>query len=142
MQRCSIDDDNSYPNPVEVSQHGPVVGLSESGQSDNGDNVTTKEEEKVSELHRVEDKPEFEFYLSRKWSTGTGPRIGIVRDYPMQLQTQALEQVNLSPRIGLSQASYYGRPIPSPRPSPKVRVSPRLAYMGHPSPRTPKVSAY
>ncbi|KAF8097039.1 hypothetical protein N665_0296s0022 [Sinapis alba] len=70
--------------------------------------------------------------LSCKWSSGYGPRIGCVRDYPMELQTQALEQVSLSPRV--SPANTYG-PIPSPRPSPKVRVSPRLAYMGIPSPR-------
>ncbi|ESQ53849.1 hypothetical protein EUTSA_v10025033mg [Eutrema salsugineum] len=70
--------------------------------------------------------------LSCKWSSGVGPRIGCVRDYPMELQAQALEQVSLSPRV--SPANSYG-PIPSPRPSPKVRVSPRLAYMGIPSPR-------
>lgn len=36
--------------------------------------------------------------LSCKWSTGAGPRIGCVREYPSELQCQALEQVNLSPR--------------------------------------------
>lgn len=36
--------------------------------------------------------------LSCKWSTGAGPRIGCLRDYPSGLQTHALEQVNLSPR--------------------------------------------
>ncbi|KAL1832008.1 hypothetical protein ACET3Z_001659 [Daucus carota] len=36
--------------------------------------------------------------LSCKWSTGAGPRIGCVRDYPSGLQSHALEQVNLSPR--------------------------------------------
>ncbi|KAL2487756.1 calmodulin-binding family protein [Forsythia ovata] len=33
-----------------------------------------------------------------KWSTGAGPRIGCLRDYPSGLQCHALEQVNLSPR--------------------------------------------
>ncbi|KAJ0724110.1 putative IQ domain-containing protein IQM [Helianthus annuus] len=69
--------------------------------------------------------------VSSKWSSGTGPRIGIVRDYPTELQFRALEQVNLSPRI-----SNFG-PIPSPRPSPCVRLSPRISHMGLPSPRTP-----
>ncbi|KAL1222338.1 IQ domain-containing protein IQM1 [Cardamine amara subsp. amara] len=73
--------------------------------------------------------------LSCKWTSGYGPRIGCVRDYPVELQAQALEQVSLSPRV--SPANSYG-PIPSPRPSPKVRVSPRLAYMGIPSPRAVK----
>jgi hypothetical protein len=38
--------------------------------------------------------------LSFKWTTGAGPRIGCVRDYPCELQFRALEQVNLSPRSG------------------------------------------
>ncbi|KAF8722796.1 hypothetical protein HU200_021921 [Digitaria exilis] len=48
--------------------------------------------------------------LSFQWSTGTGPRIGCVRDYPSELQFRALEEVSLSPR--------GGRParFPSPRP--------------------------
>ncbi|KAG6403473.1 hypothetical protein SASPL_135695 [Salvia splendens] len=36
--------------------------------------------------------------LSCKWSTGAGPRIGCLRDYPAGLQTHVLEQLNLSPR--------------------------------------------
>lgn len=36
--------------------------------------------------------------LSCKWTTGAGPRIGCVRDYPSELQFRALEEVNLSPR--------------------------------------------
>ncbi|KAH6814383.1 calmodulin-binding family protein [Perilla frutescens var. frutescens] len=39
--------------------------------------------------------------LSCRWSTGAGPRIGCLRDYPSGLQTHALEQVNLSPRSKL-----------------------------------------
>ncbi|KAL8223325.1 hypothetical protein R6Q57_018800 [Mikania cordata] len=69
-------------------------------------------------------------HISSKWSSGTGPRIGIVRDYPTQLQFRALEQVNLSPRVS---PGNFG-PIPSPRPSPGVRLSPRISYMGLPSP--------
>ena len=38
--------------------------------------------------------------LSCKWTTGAGPRIGCVRDYPSELQFRALEQVSLSPRSG------------------------------------------
>ncbi|CAH1454670.1 unnamed protein product [Lactuca virosa] len=36
--------------------------------------------------------------LSCKWTTGAGPRIGCLRDYPMELQSHALEQANLSPK--------------------------------------------
>ncbi|KAG8657212.1 IQ domain-containing protein IQM1 [Manihot esculenta] len=78
--------------------------------------------------------------LSCKWASGVGPRIGCVRDYPPELQFMALEQVNLSPRVS---PGHYGAgvPIPSPRPSPRIRVSPRLAYMGLPSPRVAVSSA-
>lgn len=78
--------------------------------------------------------------LSCKWSSGVGPRIGCVRDYPTHLQFQALEKVNLSPRTGLEKSKSC-IPIPSPRPSPKVRMSPRLSYMGLPSPRVSVPSA-
>ncbi|XP_006663216.1 IQ domain-containing protein IQM3-like [Oryza brachyantha] len=37
--------------------------------------------------------------LSMKWSTGAGPRIGCVKDYPMQLRMQALQMVNFSPML-------------------------------------------
>lgn len=36
--------------------------------------------------------------LSSKWTTGAGPRIGCMRDYPSELQARVLEQANLSPR--------------------------------------------
>lgn len=36
--------------------------------------------------------------LSRTWSTGAGPRIGCVADYPLELRFQALEFTELSPR--------------------------------------------
>jgi len=82
-------------------------------------------------------KPDAAFALGRrlscKWSTGAGPRIGCVRDYPADLQSRALEQVNLSPRVVPSPIGNRV-PIPSPRPSPRVRLSPRLAYMGIPTP--------
>ncbi|KAL4589497.1 hypothetical protein LXL04_002404 [Taraxacum kok-saghyz] len=75
--------------------------------------------------------------MSCKWASGTGARIGCVRDYPTELQFRALEQVNLSPRIVTGN---FG-PVPSPRPSPKVRLSPRISYMGLPSPTTPIATA-
>lgn len=36
--------------------------------------------------------------LCCKWTTGAGPRIGCVRDYPLELQLRALEEVCFSPR--------------------------------------------
>lgn len=48
--------------------------------------------------------------LSCKWTTGAGPRIGCVRNYPPELQFRALEEVNLSPR-----SLDPSRPLFSPR---------------------------
>lgn len=52
-------------------------------------------------LQRIKSKKEATSYqlghqLSLKWSTGAGPRIGCVADYPKKLRAQALEFVNLS----------------------------------------------
>lgn len=61
---------------------------------------------------------------SSKWTTGASPRIGCVRECPTQVQFQALEQVKLSPRVRPK------APIPSPRPSPNLHLSPRLSQFG------------
>jgi hypothetical protein len=68
-------------------------------------------------------------HLMCRWSTGTGPRIRCVRDYPQDLQSRALEHVNLSPRLSGS-PSRKRDPVPSPRPSPAMILSPRLASVG------------
>ncbi|XWS66711.1 hypothetical protein CRYUN_Cryun05aG0224000 [Craigia yunnanensis] len=54
-------------------------------------------------LQRINSKKAVKSYqlghqLSLKWSTGAGPRIGCIADYPVELRQQALEFVNLSPR--------------------------------------------
>lgn len=77
--------------------------------------------------------------LSIKWSTGAGPRILCVRDYPSELRTAALEKVNLSPRCGSSSSPkmFYGSSS-----SPKVfhgsSSSPRV-FSGSGSSSSPKV---
>uniref|UniRef100_A0A5B7AFG0 IQ domain-containing protein IQM3-like n=1 Tax=Davidia involucrata TaxID=16924 RepID=A0A5B7AFG0_DAVIN len=48
--------------------------------------------------------------LSLTWSTGAGPRIGCVADYPLELRVQALEFVNLSPRSPPTPSSSTGIP--------------------------------
>lgn len=133
VKRCAIDDD--YPSSIKA-----VDNLDGSDEVRILDQTVIKEasspkgdKEKINGVK----KPDYSLAnrLSCKWTTGTGPRIGCVRDYPTDLQSRALEQVNLSPRV-VPGVVKYG-PIPSPRPSPKIHLSPRLAYMGLPSPRTP-----
>uniref|UniRef100_A0ACD5Z3J6 Uncharacterized protein n=1 Tax=Avena sativa TaxID=4498 RepID=A0ACD5Z3J6_AVESA len=52
-------------------------------------------------LERVNSKSKSKSYqlghrLSLQWRTGSGPRIGCVKDYPMELRTRALEMVQQS----------------------------------------------
>ncbi|TKY53066.1 hypothetical protein E2542_SST24589 [Spatholobus suberectus] len=66
---------------------------------------------KTAILQRINSKKATKSYqlghqLSHKWSTGAGPRIGCVADYPVELRLQALEMVNLSPRLPPSPSSY------------------------------------
>ncbi|XP_075639240.1 IQ domain-containing protein IQM3-like [Castanea sativa] len=58
---------------------------------------------KTAILQRINSKKAAKSYqlgnqLSCKWSSGAGPRIGCVADYPEVLRQHALEFVNLSPR--------------------------------------------
>ncbi|XP_073062809.1 IQ domain-containing protein IQM3-like [Primulina eburnea] len=67
---------------------------------------------KTAILERINSKRAAKSYqlghqLSIKWSSGAGPRIGCVADYPVELRLQALELTNLSPRPGSS--------LPTPR---------------------------
>ncbi|XP_055820407.1 IQ domain-containing protein IQM4-like [Solanum dulcamara] len=117
VKKCAIDNDKAKDD-------GPVSDVTGHEENFTG---TSKDQREVG-VYDLSKR------LSCKWTSGVGPRIGCVRDYPMDLQSQALETVNLSPRVNLSQPNKC-YPIPSPRPTPKIRVSPRLAYMGIPSPR-------
>ncbi|PQM40862.1 IQ domain-containing protein IQM6 [Prunus yedoensis var. nudiflora] len=50
--------------------------------------------------------------LTSRWTTGAGPRIGCMRDYPSELQFRVLEQANLSPRrIGRSPRPLLPSPL-------------------------------
>ncbi|XP_022754360.1 IQ domain-containing protein IQM2-like [Durio zibethinus] len=75
-------------------------------------------------LQRINSKKVMKSYqlgrqLSSPWTTGAGPRIGCVRDYPSELQFRALEQVNLSPRNASYSKSYFS-PRSTSSLSPKV----------------------
>ncbi|XP_065879325.1 IQ domain-containing protein IQM2 [Euphorbia lathyris] len=90
----------------------PLVNAADEKQLEEGSNKELSEDEEDNGvenvpaeaiLQRINSKKETKSYqlgrqLSFKWTTGAGPRIGCVRDYPSELQFRALEQVNLSPR--------------------------------------------
>jgi len=89
--------------------------------SSEGDQEAPEEQAPVPRekiFERINSKKEMKSYqlgkqLSFKWTTGAGPRIGCVRDYPSELQLQALEQVNLSPRgsTTAAAASRFSSPL-------------------------------
>ncbi|XVF35044.1 hypothetical protein REPUB_Repub18cG0111200 [Reevesia pubescens] len=145
VKRCAIDDDYSYGQaPANEPKPEPTVGSDETRKDDGGDSIRGATATSIDD-HHLDEKmntngakppaPAFNLAkrLSCKWSTGVGPRIGCVRDYPSELQAKALEQVNLSPRVAPGFVKFG--PIPSPRPSPRIHLSPRIAGMGLPSPR-------
>ncbi|XP_022766875.1 IQ domain-containing protein IQM6-like [Durio zibethinus] len=76
--------------------------------------------------------------LSSKWSTGAGPRISCMRDYPSELQFRVLEQANLTPRARSASAS----PLTTSRFSPIVLTptSLRKETSSSKSPLGPKAS--
>ncbi|XP_058771227.1 IQ domain-containing protein IQM3-like [Vicia villosa] len=87
---------------------------------------------KTAILQRINSKKGSQSYqlghsLLRKWSTGAGPRIGCVNDYPVELRLQALEMVNLSPKLPPSPLTYIlrgGLVSPTAPPTPNtVRIN-------------------
>ncbi len=149
LQKCAIDDDDpSFKVTGEEQKSDSMRGSTTKIQSSYTEsidvdvpnkeaaNVTICHDEKVDVIGTNVKAPALQLAkrLSCKWTSGVGPRIGCVREYPTQLQFQALEHVNLSPR---TTPGYFpsNAPIPSPRPSPKIHLSPRLACTGLLSPR-------
>lgn len=154
VKRCSVDDDEypsfkkqaAAPEEQQVAEEAAPVATEEAA----ADAEAVEEEPRpVVELPAVdivkeEDtatdavagvEPPMMMMASRpsfKWSTPTGARIGCLQNYPADVQSMALEQVNLSPRVAVAPSPRL--PIPSPRPSPKIRLSPSLHYMGCPTP--------
>lgn len=46
---------------------------------------------------------------SCRWTTGAGPRIGCMRDYPSELQFRVMEEIQLSPRTAFPTSSKFTR---------------------------------
>ncbi|KAF3552493.1 hypothetical protein DY000_02004135 [Brassica cretica] len=104
MESLSTFDLEQESKPSEEST--PRGGEEEAKESE----VVKIPEESI--LKRINSKKETRSFqlgkqLSCKWTTGAGPRIGCVRDYPSELQFQALEQVNLSPRSASVSRLYF-----------------------------------
>ncbi|KAH6761323.1 calmodulin-binding family protein [Perilla frutescens var. frutescens] len=140
VKRCSIDDDDTSHGKAaneKLESETTTTTTEEDGMESNGPVIdATNARASIDTSNINATRLDLTRALSCKWSSGVGPRIGCVRDYPVELQSQALERVHLSPTTNPSPSySKSDCPIPSPRPSSTVRVSPRLSRMGIPSPR-------
>ncbi|XP_038903960.1 IQ domain-containing protein IQM6-like isoform X2 [Benincasa hispida] len=85
----------------------PKSNLFDEDEEDNDDRPIPKE--KI--LRRIVSHKEMKSYqlakqLTSRWTTGAGPRIGCMRDYPQELQNKVLEQAHLSPRGKVVHASH------------------------------------
>ncbi|XP_062179228.1 IQ domain-containing protein IQM1-like [Phragmites australis] len=145
MSEPEVDDTREDDDGHRTTGDGNMSEAEEDG-TDTHTNTETEEEAQSSEQQQKEELPlppasggaaadYGKNHQTCRWSTGTGPRIRCVRDYPQDLQSRALEHVNLSPRLAGS-PSRKRDPVPSPRPSPAMILSPRLASVGFQPPTT------
>ncbi|KAK8468249.1 hypothetical protein PHAVU_007G263950 [Phaseolus vulgaris] len=90
-------------------------------QDEEDENTIPKEQIlKRIDSHKGRNSYQLANHLSTKWTTGAGPRIGCMRDYPLELQNLILEQQHLSPRKRTT--------APSPRIPFLSRFSPHVAF--------------
>ncbi|KAL6609486.1 hypothetical protein ACP70R_039455 [Stipagrostis hirtigluma subsp. patula] len=131
VKRCSVDDDE-YP-PLKKTQASAEPSSQQQQEEEEADAKATEaaaaaanddDDDDAAAADAMAGAETASRAAAVKWTSGAGARIGCVRDYPAELQSRALEQVIPSPRV----ASKV--PIPSPRPSPRIRLSPRVQYMG------------
>ncbi|KAL5545615.1 hypothetical protein UlMin_005302 [Ulmus minor] len=77
----------------------PKLNLFDEDQEDEDEKPIPKEKiMKRIDSHKGMNSYQLAIQLSTRWTTGAGPRIGCMRDYPSELQFRVLEQANLSPR--------------------------------------------
>ncbi|KAG7946284.1 hypothetical protein I3843_14G032000 [Carya illinoinensis] len=98
-----VDDHESYDTSTSVQEGSDLERRSSYKRTLSSNLQSSKRSVPKKEiLQRINSKKEACSYqlghqLSSKWSTGAGPRIGCVADYPLELRLQSLKFVNLSP---------------------------------------------
>ena len=112
---------------LEIPNRGEVIAMFEREQEDKGsaEVKVVPEESVLGRLNSHKDANSYQLgkQLSCRWTTGAGPRIGCVRDYPSQLQLQALEQVRLSPRCD-TYCRHHCNPYVAIEMSPRTTIPP------------------
>ncbi|KAL6841738.1 hypothetical protein ACP4OV_028250 [Aristida adscensionis] len=153
-RQCSSDDADIAGTTSTARRDNATSEGHEEEKNDDGDGDGDGEEEEEEEeeqpgvprekiLQRISSKKGAKSYqlgkqVSFKWTTGAGPRIVCVRDYPSELQLRALERVHLSPRGAGAGA---GRAASSRFASPQRSGSP-MAARGCCEPFTPPREAF
>uniref|UniRef100_A0A7N0UDC0 IQ domain-containing protein IQM2-like n=1 Tax=Kalanchoe fedtschenkoi TaxID=63787 RepID=A0A7N0UDC0_KALFE len=98
---ASVDGYESQEEEEEEEEENEAPKKNSYGDSEEEDSQIEAIHEKI--IQRVNSRKDSDSYplgrqLSRTWTSGAGPRIGCLRDYPFELQNHALEKVSLSPR--------------------------------------------
>ncbi|RAL43058.1 hypothetical protein DM860_009840 [Cuscuta australis] len=83
-----------------LNSKSPPNGYESTGEEEEEKRTTVPEESILRRINSHKGAKSYQLgnQLSCKWSSGVGPRIGCVRDYPSQLQSHALGEVALSPK--------------------------------------------
>lgn len=124
IQESSLDGhETAEEEAFQTSNQENMIPNNSSDQNHEENEIEAIPEESI--LKRINSRKGMNSYqlgkqLSCKWTTGAGPRIGCVRDYPSELQFRALEKVNLSPRSSAARSRSYFSPRIISGLSPKV----------------------
>ncbi|KAL4591770.1 hypothetical protein LXL04_004741 [Taraxacum kok-saghyz] len=104
----SSDEDDDHDETTEKLLSSIKLMVSKRNLFDSGEDVPIPEEKIMERINSHKESKSFQLanQLSCRWSTGVGPRIGCMRDYPTELQFRALEEVCLSPKYSLWRFGY------------------------------------
>ncbi|KAI3747206.1 hypothetical protein L6452_09657 [Arctium lappa] len=80
------------------------------GEEDEAYNEPVPKEKIMQRINSHKENKSFQLakQLSCRWTTGAGPRIGCVRDYPLELQARAMEEMCLSPKSTSTSPRRFG----------------------------------
>ncbi|KAI7742097.1 hypothetical protein M8C21_012353 [Ambrosia artemisiifolia] len=80
------------------------------GEADEAYDEEVPQEKIMKRINSHKENKSFQLakQLSCRWTTGAGPRIGCVRDYPLELQARAMEEMCLSPRSTSTSPKRFG----------------------------------
>ncbi|KAK9079188.1 hypothetical protein SSX86_000858 [Deinandra increscens subsp. villosa] len=96
---CSDNDDEAAEELFSsIKLMASKRNLFDFGEEAYGDSIPKEKIMQRINSHKETKSFQLAKHLSCRWSTGAGPRIGCVRDYPAELQFRVLEEVSLPPK--------------------------------------------